>query len=491
MSFATLNFVGFFAIAFGGVVLLRQRNVWYKLWLMIMSLAFYRLWSTTFLLLLLASVFVNYYFVLEASPSSLKLRRTNSRKLFLVIGIVANLVQLGIFKYFNFFIDSLYSLLHVFHLSVDINLLALLAPVGLSFYTFRTIAHLVDSYHGKIVLPSFLDYANYITFFPHIASGPIARPQPFYDDLNGRSGFVYNEARVIVLIISGLMKKLVLSSFLYNFIQGPFATPQNYSSLDLWIAVLAYACYLYVDFSGYSDLAIAISNLLGINTAANFDRPYASLNLSEFWKRWHISLSSWFRDYVYIPLGGSRGPKVTAKHLDGSVTDTYAPIKPARRYFNVIATMTLSGLWHGAGWPFILWGFGLGVASAINHRLSLWLKFWQDNVVRRTLSWVGTFTTVSLLWVFFNSPTLDSALMYYGGLTTAKIHTVTLVQPVLLIVLGLIVLFNLIGHRVGFWLEAILNVSSFRAKVVVVVVCLAVIVGLKPDLVPPFVYFSF
>ncbi|HMS41269.1 MAG TPA: MBOAT family O-acyltransferase, partial [Pyrinomonadaceae bacterium] len=182
----------------------------------------------------------------------------------------------------------------------------ILIPVGISFYTFRNISHLVDCYRKELPIPSFIDFANYVAFFPQIMSGPIVRAKDFYPYLHEPRKFQYSSGLIITLILSGLIKKYVLASYLYDFSSAPFTSPTNYSSLDLVMAALAYTMMIFVDFSGYSDFAIAFSNLLGFNVLPNFNSPYRAIGLKDFWARWHISLSTWLKDYVYIPLGGSR-----------------------------------------------------------------------------------------------------------------------------------------------------------------------------------------
>lgn len=232
------------------------------------------------------------------------------KKLALISGIIFNIANLGIFKYCNFFVTSLFEVLNQLQIPASFQVLQIIAPVGVSFYTFRMLSHLIDCYQQKIPCPKFVDYAAYITYFPQIASGPISRSREFYSQLNSEKKYDYQIEEVIVLILSGLFKKYTLSSFFFNFTQLPFQVPQQYSSIDLILAAISYSCLIYVDFSGYSDLANGISCLLGFKPIANFNMPYRSLSVQEFWKRWHISLSEWLRDYVYFPLGGNKYGKL-------------------------------------------------------------------------------------------------------------------------------------------------------------------------------------
>ncbi|NMG07538.1 MBOAT family O-acyltransferase [Brasilonema sp. UFV-L1] len=345
MLFPTYEFLGFFFLVFGIGIFLKQQVTAYKYFLVLASLVFYSFWSLKFLSLLVIDTIIN-YIILQS------ITRSQHKNFFFTLGLVINLLYLVFFKYENFFVDSLFEFLHLIHLQSHFQVLQIIAPVGISFYTFRIIAHLVDCYKNQLDCPPLLDYAVYVTYFPQIASGPIARAQEFYVQLNSREKYNYKIEYVIILIISGLFKKYTLSSFLFNFTQLPFSLPEQYSSFDLILAAVAYSCLIYVDFSGYSDLANAISSLLGFKPIPNFNMPYRSLSVQEFWRRWHISLSEWLRDYLYIPLGGNRKGQL-------------------RKYLNLMLTMVIGGFWHGAGVNFLIWGGLHGVGLIINH-------LWKD-----------------------------------------------------------------------------------------------------------------
>ena len=299
MLFPTYDFLIVFTIIFTLGIFLKKRVSAYKYFLLLTNVVFYSFFGLNLLVLLLTDIVINYLILKGVTNDKYK-------KVFLVFGLIVNLIYLGFFKYYDFFVDSVLGFQNAFQLQFNFTLVETFLTVGISFYTFRIIAHLVDCYRNQQQCPSFLDYAVYVSYFPQITSGPISRPDEFYTQLNSSKKYDYQVETVIILIISGLFKKYTLSSFLFEITTLPFSSPEQYSSVDLILSALAYSCLIYVDFSGYSDLANAISSLLGFKPIQNFNMPYRSQSLQEFWRRWHISLSEWLRDYLYIPLGGSK-----------------------------------------------------------------------------------------------------------------------------------------------------------------------------------------
>ncbi|MGL4377432.1 MAG: MBOAT family O-acyltransferase, partial [Microcoleaceae cyanobacterium] len=350
MLFPTYQFLIFFIIIFSIGISWKKDVVRYKIFLLIVSLVFYGFWSWQFLGLLSLCTIINYLFLIPLGQKK--------SKFVLIVALIFNIGYLGVFKYYNFFINSLLENITTLKIPENLTTLQIFVPLGVSFYIFRIISHLIDSYQQTITHPSFINYATYITYFPQIASGPITRAPEFYQQLNTPKRYDYKIEEVIVLILSGLFKKYTLSSFLFNFTQSPFKLPHNYSSFDLMLSAIAYTCLIYVDFSGYSDLANAISSLLGFAPIQNFNMPYRSRSLQEFWQRWHISLSEWLRDYLYIPLGGNRKGKL-------------------RQYLNLMLTMLIGGFWHGAGLNFILWGGLHGIGLIINHTWKKLTQHWE------------------------------------------------------------------------------------------------------------------
>ena len=274
-------------------------------------------------------------------------RRAAARP-WVVLAVAVNLVTLGVFKYFDFFAVNLNDVLGVFRLGAPLPLLHVILPVGISFLVFRMLSYVVDIYRGQLAPAPALDFAVYVAFFPYLLAGPIARAREFLPQLTSpRNPHAVDSSRAFVLILGGLAKKLLIADYLStHIVNGLFASPQTYSSWEALWGIIAYSVQIYCDFSAYADIAIGISLLLGFELPANFDAPYTARTIQDFWRRWHITLSSWLRDYLYIPLGGNRKGR-------------------ARTYVNLVVTFLLGGLWHGAGWTFVFWGLLHGTGLAV------------------------------------------------------------------------------------------------------------------------------
>ena len=308
------------------------------------------------------------------------------------------LLILGYFKYCNFFLTSFCEFL-----GREIYTLNIILPIGISFYTFTAIAYLMDVKWEKYAPErNILDFALFIGFFTKITAGPIIRVSDFLPQLKQYNGLNWQNFGIGIQIFAyGLFKKMVLADRLGVFVNDVFFAPTAYNTFTVVLASLSYTLQIYFDFAGYSDMAIGLSKILGFNFPANFNFPYIARNMSDFWKRWHISLSSWFMDYVYIPLGGSRKGEF-------------------RTYVNMIVVMLLSGLWHGAGWTFIFWGFCHGIASCISRilaRSEIIIKYANSSLCR-VIGWLATFITVSLLWVVFRATSFKNAIDVYMGMFT-------------------------------------------------------------------------
>jgi D-alanyl-lipoteichoic acid acyltransferase DltB (MBOAT superfamily) len=261
------------------------------------------------------------------------------RKWWLVLSLISNLSVLGFFKYFNFFVDSVHAGLTLLGMPTSLPVLQVVLPVGISFYTFQSLSYTIDVYRGRLrACRSLLDFALFVAFFPQLVAGPIERAEALVPRVLSARVFNLVVARdALVLMAWGFFKKLVIADRLAIYVNDVYGDPQNHNGLQLTIATVFFAYQIYCDFSGYSDIAIGTARVLGFKLMENFDRPYASRSVSEFWRRWHISLSNWFRDYLYVPLGGNRRGRV-------------------REYANLVVVFLLCGLWHGASWPFVLWG---------------------------------------------------------------------------------------------------------------------------------------
>ncbi len=316
-----------------------------------------------------------------------------------ILWIAISLVFLGFFKYMNFFINSFRSVTGRDHVTLNIIL-----PMGISFYVFSVISYLVDVYRGEIKAEkNLIHYAMYIAFFPKLTAGPIVRAKDFLPQIKAYRGLKLTDFETgIQIFVLGLFKKIVLADHLGVFVDDVFHAPSAFSTGTVILAAISYSLQIYFDFSGYSDMAIGVAKTFGFDFKQNFNLPYISQNVSEFWKRWHISLSSWFQDYVYIPLGGSRLGKL-------------------RTYVNLIIVMIVSGLWHGAGQTFIIWGLMHGIASCLYKAFGQYIK-----KAGKAFNIAITFVVTTLLWVIFRASNFENAVAVFKGIF---IHQDGISQP--------------------------------------------------------------
>jgi alginate O-acetyltransferase complex protein AlgI len=366
-----------------------------RIWLLLAaSFYFYAAWNAWLALLIGVTTVMDYLIALGMDGSVAPRRR----KGLLIVSLVVNLGVLGYFKYANFFLVSLDEALIAAGSPHWFRTLSVLLPIGISFYTFEAINYTVDVYRRKVPAERNLGhFLLFILFFPHLVAGPIVRARDFLPQIKRRKRFsgprLHLGAQFFLL---GLIKKLAIADRMALYVDPVFADPSDYGSATVWLAAVAYAVQIYCDFSGYTDMAIGTAHMLGYKLSRNFDIPYISLNVSEFWRRWHISLSSWLRDYLFIPLGGSRG----------GTWPTYR---------NLMLTMTLGGLWHGASWTFVVWGVLHGLLlivhktfqsfCAVRPRLDRLLRSTAGTLPRLAL----TFLSVCIAWVFFRATTLSTA----------------------------------------------------------------------------------
>lgn len=383
MLFVSQKFLGFFLASLVGYWAIP----WHRgrmLWLLGASAVFYMSWNPWLISLILFSATVDFVGALALERQS----RPAARRAILVSCITINLGLLVYFKYVNFFLDNLHALGNWLGVGGDRATLEILLPLGISFYTFETISYIVDVYRRKVRAERDpLNYALFILFFPHLIAGPIVRPGDFLPQTRRTKRWSWNRALLgSRLIALGIFKKAVIADHLASIVDPVFAAPTDFSSSACWLAAVAYACQIYGDFSGYSDMAIGLAHLFGFKLHANFDLPYLAASLAEFWHRWHISLSTWLRDYLYIPLGGSRGGAWATSR-------------------NLMITMLLGGFWHGASWTFVLWGAVHGGLLIVGRGLSglTWLK------VPRPVAMAATFASVAGCWVLFRAVSLADA----------------------------------------------------------------------------------
>lgn len=372
--------------------------------LLLLSLGFYALFGLRHLPFLLGSVLLSYLAGRLIEKASGKKRRFR-----LALALLLNLGLLFFFKYFNFFAGLALSVLGQRDLSSGGRVLGLLLPVGISFFVFQTTGYLVDVYRGKIKAErNFIDYALFACYFPGLVSGPIQRAGSMLPQYKKPSVFDFETVKAGFLqFLWGAFKKLVIADRLAVLVNTAYAAPSEHAGFPLLFAALCYSVQIYCDFSAYSDLAIGSSRILGIDLMRNFNRPYAALSMQDFWRRWHISLSTWFRDYLYFPLGGSRCSK-------------------ARNYLNIIIVFLVSGLWHGAALTFIVWGLLHGVFQVLGKltrpyrdALRRGLRIAEDGRLSRLIKRACTFALVTVAWVFFRADTLSAALDILGGIFAA------------------------------------------------------------------------
>jgi len=360
-----------------------------KGFLVFTSLFFYSWWNVVYLPIILSSMLFNY--VIGNSLSKKEYKSSFNKKSILIFGIVSNLLLLGYFKYADFFIENI-------NLISDVNIepLNLLLPLAISFFTFQQIAYLVDSYRNDTKEYDFLNYALFVTFFPQLIAGPIVHHKEMMPQFASRWNLVkrYKNIALGLFIFSiGLFKKVVIADTFAIWATQGFDVAQTLNFFEAWATSLSYTFQLYFDFSGYTDMAIGIALLFNIKLPINFNSPYKALDIQDFWRRWHITLSRFLRDYLYIPLGGNK-------------------LRSFRTYTNLLMTFVIGGLWHGAGWTFIFWGFLHGMAL-ITHRVwsTLGIKLWD------WLSWLITFNFVNITWIFFRAKEWEDAINILNGMT--------------------------------------------------------------------------
>ncbi len=479
MLFPTFDFGVFFVVVFLVSWMLRDRLDLHKAFLLGVSYFFYGYWDWRFVSLLFVSSTINY----TAGVLLTSLTLDRHKKWVVGVSVALNLVILGFFKYYGFFIISLANLLTSIGLERDLPLLDVILPIGISFFTFQGISYVIDVYRGDVQpVKRPIDLYLYISFFPQLVAGPIVRAAHFLPQLDVRP--VLNRAMLTFgfgLILLGLFKKMIIASYLATeIVDDVFAVPSAYSSLDLFVAAHAFVVQVYCDFSGYSDIAIGVAALLGYRFKKNFDRPLSATTLQELWQRWHISLTSWLRDYLYRPLkGGKRGQ--------------------GRMYRNLILTMTIAGLWHGAAWTFVIWGALQGIILVIERVLKGAIRSLERNGHAVLTSFipshpaVGWFITIHLFaitGVFFRAPDMATVHDYYAGLLQFSFETEKF-TPFIALLIGGVIAAQFVRTETLVHLDR--RVQALRP------VTLGLLIGtgllamemLGPRGVAPFIYFQF
>ncbi len=479
MLFPTIEFALFFLITYGAYWLLASHYRMRRLLLLFASYVFYAWWNWKFSLLLLTASLIAWLCAMLIEKTKRKYR-----KITLAAGVGTVLSILIWFKYYLLLASTINSLTLALSAGTPLPIFSIILPVGISFYTFQAISYMIDVYRNDIQADKNpLDVLLYVAFFPQLVAGPIVRGKDFIPQLQNQQRPKIQEAnRALLLITNGLFKKMIIATYLGTLLVDPvFSNPANYNALSCLLASYAYAFQIFCDFSAYSDIAIGIALLFGFHFPKNFDQPYQALSVQDFWHRWHISLSSWLRDYLYIPLGGNRRGQL-------------------RTYINLFLTMLLGGLWHGARWTFVVWGTMHGFALIIE-------RLWQQhrgrnqapaqlnskNFLKRIAKRVLVFHFICASWIVFRLPDLAQIKLYFmsllgGGNQQAQ----TQISPFLILLL-------LLSLAMHFWPKNLMHkfadalaveAHPLRASLLLGGV-LAMIGIVSPDGVAPFIYFQF
>ncbi|MFZ0625183.1 MAG: MBOAT family protein [Acidimicrobiia bacterium] len=464
MSFNSLVFGIFLAGVVGAYWLVPARFRTYLL--LAASYLFYSWWDVRFLSLIVVSTLVDFVAGRRIAGAA----QTSARRRWMAVSLVVNLGILGFFKYWDFFVGSASDFLSSMGLEPNLPLISVVLPVGVSFYTFQTLSYTVDVYRGRLEPePNLARFALFVAFFPQLVAGPIERARHLLPQLRSLPGSRdhVDWGGSLALIARGLFRKAVIADGVAPIVNQVFASPGRYGSPTLWIGVFAFSLQIYGDFAGYTDIARGTARLFGVDLMENFHAPYGSKSFSEFWRRWHISLSTWLRDYLYIPLGGSRNGRF-------------------RTYRNLMITMLLGGLWHGAAWGFVLWGGLHGLYLAVE-------RLWRDRRGRRDApvrlpAWL-VFLVVSVTWIPFRAASMGSAVSILGRLV-GSVGGEQL--PGAAIVLSLAALATIWIDQTVLKgdVDPVAGLPSFRRGLVYGTALVAAIL-LIPTSAVPFIYFQF
>ena len=471
MLFNSLVFPAFLAVVLPVYYCLSRRAQ--NAWLLIASYVFYGWWDWRFLSLIAISTVLDFFV-------GQRIHRTGDqarRRRYLHLSVAGNLGILGLFKYFGFFAASFEAALGSLGLAVHAPTLQVVLPVGISFYTFQTLSYTLDIYRRKTEpTTDFVAFALFVAYFPQLVAGPIERARNLLPRLvNPRRVAWPGIAVGVELILIGFLKKVAVADVLGPLVDVRVAKPELTSGADLLLCVFLFSFQIYADFSGYSDIARGTSRLFGIPLMRNFEQPYLSRSISEFWRRWHISLSTWLRDYLYISLGGNRkGPR--------------------RTYANLMVTMLLGGLWHGASWTFVIWGGLHGIYLAMD-KVRLRSARVHESTVSDLLRWLMTFGLVSFTWVFFRAADFATAWAWLVGIVrwqqgAAMMQPLGWLGPRVLVVAGILILIDLYQARRGDHAVFVSWPWLPRAAVYAGLVLVVAVLG-NTDGAVPFIYFQF
>jgi D-alanyl-lipoteichoic acid acyltransferase DltB (MBOAT superfamily) len=477
--FPTLTFAVFFVLVFPISWALRPHRQRWQWFMIAASYLFYGWWDPRFVALIALSAAANAVFGRRIHAAA-----GGRRRAWLWLAVSFNLALLGWFKYYGFFAREVNGVLVDLGFDGGMRLLDIALPVGISFFTFHAISYVVDVGRGKLEPVGFAEYAVYAAFFPHLVAGPIVRASEFLPQLFVPRALTRADVtRAGALIAGGMFKKVFVSTFVAAAIVDPvFSVPDRYGSFDVLIAIYGYAVQIYADFSAYTDIAIGVALLLGISFPQNFDRPYAAASIQDFWRRWHMTLSRWLRDYLYIPLGGSRKGRV-------------------RTYVNLLLTMTLGGLWHGASLTFVAWGALHGAGLAVERLVAGASGAVRGvggggdvaSASRPVRLWLGrliTFHFVCAGWVLFRAPTFDAAALMFRRLFTAG-GAVEVASVPVVAVIALALAAQLVPPGVGRRAADAFGRLPLLVQGAAVGAALFLAIALGPEGVAPFIYFQF
>lgn len=477
MLFPTLAFAIFFVVVFIVNWITRPRPVLWRVCMLGASLFFYGYWNWRFVFLLMGSILVN-WFIAEQVQQARDLVQPQLVKAWVRSAVVANLALLGVFKYYNFFAVELSNLLSNIGIDGALSTLEVTLPIGISFFTFQAMSYVIDVGRGHLRTMNLLDFGVYLSFFPQLVAGPIVRASEMSPQLLHRPDPRQVEsAEAFRLIFAGLFKKVVVSSYLADqIVDDVFADPSAHTGWEVLLGIYGYAIQIYADFSGYTDIAIGVALLLGFRFPQNFNAPYSALSIGDFWRRWHMTLSNWLRDYLYIPLGGNRR---------GSLLT----------YRNLALTMLLGGLWHGSSWNFVIWGAIHGGALAVERFVSAaarqrGFKLDLPPELIPILQWFATFHVVCLSWVFFRAESFGAALDVLAQLGSLEGQS-ELVTPLLVITIALAIASQFVPGSFVRDLEDRFVDLGWAVHGLALGIGLFLIDALGPEGVAPFIYFQF
>lgn len=482
MLFNSFDFVIFLPIVFGIYWLLKGQLKIQNTFLLISSYFFYGYWDWRFLGLILLSTLIDFGIGINLSKT---VENQTKRKVLLMISLVANLGMLMLFKYYNFFLDSFEDAFSFFGHPIAVDRLNIVLPVGISFYTFQTLSYTIDVYRNKIKANNdFIAFASFVSFFPQLVAGPIERAEHLLPQFSYTKKFDYTLAvEGLRQILFGFFKKMVIADNCASFVNESFGHVESFSSFSLWLGAIMFAFQIYGDFSGYSDIAIGTAKLFGFKLNENFNYPYFSRDIAEFWRRWHISLSTWFRDYLYIPLGGSKTTK----------------IKVIR---NTFVIFIVSGFWHGANWTFIIWG----LLNALYFMPMLLMKRNRKNIdivannstfpsLYEVFGMGLTFFMSTIAWVFFRAESVSKAWEYIKGMFSSLSSQISFDNKrgviLMFFLIVILILFEWLGRKNSNTLQVVTKLQSRYIRWSVYFIILFLIGMYAQTNETAFIYFQF